>query len=219
MIGVVKVLAAWLAAYLLGSIPPGMFWAWIIKRVDVRKQGSGRTGGSNVWRAAGFSAALLTAIFDGLKGAAAIWVGRALGLGPWALAIAGTLAVIGHNYSLYLGLHGGAGTMTSIGVAAALWLPALPILIGSGLVIALLVGHTSMASILVALLLPILFAFRQEIPYAVGMGLPTMILTLWALRPNIKRLYHGEERFIPVYYNKPPLIRISRHPHEQKDSQ
>ncbi len=219
MIIAVKVLAAWLAAYLLGSIPPGIFWAWIIKRVDVRKQGSGRTGGSNVWRSAGFVAALLTAIFDGLKGAAAIWVGQALGLGPWALAIAGTLAVIGHNYSLYLGFHGGAGTMTSIGVAAALWLPALPILIGSGLIIALLVGHTSLASILIALLTPLLFVFTQEIPYAVGMGLPVMVLTLWALRPNIQRLYHGEERFIPIYYNKPPLIRISRHPGEQKDSQ
>jgi glycerol-3-phosphate acyltransferase PlsY len=203
---------AWVGAYLLGSIPPGILMGWIARRVDVRKVGSGRTGGTNVWRSAGFVPALLTAILDALKGAAGIWVAQALGLSPWGVALAGTFAVVGHNYSIFLRFKGGAGTATSLGVAAVLWLPALPILVVSGTTLGLLAGHASVASILVALLLPALFLIHGTLPYALGFGVPTMLLTLWALRPNIGRLANREERFLPIYKEKPPLLRVSRHP-------
>ncbi len=203
-------------AYLLGSMPSGMFWAWLAKRIDVREHGSGRTGGTNVWRSAGFWPALLTALSDGLKGAAAVMLARALDIGPWGTAIAGTLSVVGHNYSLFLKFQGGAGTGTSVGVASALWIMSLPILVLSGTAIGLLAGHASVASILVALLLPVLFALRGELPYALGFGVCTMVLTLWALRPNIQRLFKREERFLPIYLDKPPLIRISHHPSNNK---
>jgi len=215
---ILKLLMAWAGGYLLGSIPPGIFWARVIKHIDVRDHGSGRTGGSNVWRSAGFLAAFLTSACDALKGAAAIWVARALGLDPWAIAIAGALSIVGHNYSIYLGFKGGAGTMTSVGVAAALWPWTLPMLVGGGLIAVLLVGHTSVSSILVAIALPIIFTARGDIPSAVGFGIITMALTLWSLRPNIKRLLKREERFIPLYWEKPPLIRISRHPADQKST-
>lgn len=207
-------LLAWGGAYILGSLPSGMLWAWIAKRIDVREHGSGRTGGTNVWRTAGFLPALLTAISDGLKGAAAIWLARGLHLNGWGVAIAGTLAVVGHNYSLFLKFKGGAGTGTSVGVAAALWGGALPLLVLAGLAAGLLFGYASVASILIAALLPILFGLRGDIAYAVGFGLPTMALTLWALRPNIQRLLQGVERFLPIYVNKPPLIRLTRRPSE-----
>lgn len=205
-----------LGAYLLGSLPAGLFWGWVFKHIDVRRYGSGRTGGTNVWRTVGFLPALLTALSDGLKGAAAIWLARALGAGTWLVALAGTLAVLGHNYSCFLGFRGGAGTATSVGVAAVLWMPALPILVGLGVLVGVLVGHASMASISVALALPVLFALGRMPVLALVFGLPTMLLTLWALRPNIHRLLHREERFLPIFVNKPPLIRLSRHPANQK---
>jgi len=207
-----KLLLVWGGAYILGSIPSGIFWAWLIKHIDVRHYGSGRTGGTNVWRSAGFIPALLTAISDALKGAAAIWLARSFNLGLWATAIAGTMSIIGHNYSLFLKFRGGAGTGTSVGVASALWITSLPILLLSGVAIGLLAGHASVASILIALLLPAVFALKGDLAYALGFGLCTMALTLWALRPNIQRLLKREERFLPIYFNKPPLIRISRHP-------
>lgn len=212
----VKVLIAWGGAYVLGSIPSGIFWAWVAKHIDVREHGSGRTGGTNVWRSAGFLPALLTAISDALKGAAAIWLARILGLGLWGEAIAGTMSIVGHNYSLFLKFRGGAGTGTSVGVSSALWIAALPILVLSGTAMGLLAGHASMASILIALMLPTVFALRGDIAYAIGFGVFTMALTLWALRPNIQRLFKGEERFLPIYVNKPPLIRISHHPSDNK---
>ncbi len=203
---------AWITAYILGSIPTGMGWTWLFKKIDIRKFGSGRTGGTNVWRTAGFIPALLTALTDGLKGAAAVWVARWLGLDAWGIAVAGTLAVLGHNYSVFLKFHGGAGTATSIGVADALSPGMFSILTLAGSAMMALVGHASVGSILVAVLLPVAFFLRGETANAVACGLPTMLLTVWALRPNIQRLLQGQERFLPIYTNKPPLVCLSRHP-------
>ncbi len=213
----VTTIIAWVLAYLIGSIPAGLFWAWATKKVDVRRHGSGRTGGGNVWRTAGFGAALLTVLSDALKGATAVLIARALGLGAWAIAFAGTLAVIGHNHSVFLKFRGGAGTMTSLGVIAAYsWTGMLAVFVIPGLIIVWLVGHTSVASIYIALVMPLFFALRGDIPTTVAFALPTMALTLWSLRPNIQRLYHREERFIQPYKKTPPPICISRHPAKQQ---
>ncbi|HOT90687.1 MAG TPA: glycerol-3-phosphate acyltransferase [Anaerolineae bacterium] len=212
----VKTLLSWTGAYLLGSIPSGIIWGWIAKHIDVRKHGSGRTGGTNVWRTAGFIPAVLTAVTDALKGAAAIWLAQALEVSAVAVAVAGVLAVVGHNYSLYLGFRGGAGTATTVGLATALWSPCLPILGLTGVAVGLLVGHASVASITIALLVPLIFLMRGDIVNAVVLGLPVMALTLWALRPNIRRLRDRAERFLPIFERKPPLICLSRHPARQK---
>jgi len=212
----VKTILTWVGAYVLGSIPAGMIWGWIARRIDIRKHGSGRTGGTNVWRSVGFIPALLTALTDGLKGAAAIWLAEAMELGMAATAVAGVLAVVGHNYSLFLGFRGGAGTATTVGLAAALWFPFLPILVSVGIIAGLLVGHASVASITVAVLLPLIFALRGELLNATLLGVPVMLLTLWALRPNIQRLRYHAERFLPIFEHKPPLICLSRHPAHEK---
>jgi glycerol-3-phosphate acyltransferase PlsY len=212
----VKTILGWAGAYVLGSIPSGMIWGWIARRIDIRKHGSGRTGGTNVWRSVGFIPALLTAITDGLKGAAAFWLAEALELNLAAIAVAGVLAVVGHNYSLFLGFRGGAGTATTVGLAAAMWFPFLPVLLIIGVIAGLLVGHASVASITVAVLLPLIFAVRGEFLNAVLLGIPVMVLTLWALRPNIQRLRGHAERFLPIFENKPPLICLSHHPARQK---
>ena len=212
----VKTILSWAGAYLLGSIPAGMIWGWIARRIDIRKHGSGRTGGTNVWRSVGFIPALLTAITDGLKGAAAFWLAEALELSLAAVAVAGVLAVVGHNYSLFLGFRGGAGTATTVGLAAAMWFPFLPVLVIIGVIAGLLVGHASVASITVAVLLPLIFALRDEVPNAIILGIPVMLLTLWALRPNIQRLRDRAERFLPIFERKPPLICLSRHPAHEK---
>lgn len=212
----VKTILGWAGAYLLGSIPSGIIWGWIARRIDIRQHGSGRTGGTNVWRSVGFIPALLTAITDGLKGAAAFWLAKALALSPAGIAVASVLAVVGHNYSLFLGFRGGAGTATTVGLAAAMWFPFLPILVIIGVIAGLLVGHASVGSITVAAVLPLIFALRGEVLNALLLGVPVMLLTLWALRPNIQRLRDRAERFLPIFEHKAPLICLSRHPAKQK---
>lgn len=190
-----------IVGYLLGSIPVGFLVVRLTRGVDVRQVGSGRTGGTNVLRAAGWGAAVVTGLGDVLKGAAAIWVARALNGPPLMQALAGFAAVVGHNYSIFLGLRGGAGTAPSVGGAIALWpvggLLAVPVL----LAVAFLTRYASVASISVALFLPLAFAVgaaRGVIPWAYeAHGVLTAILILWALRPNIRRLARGEERRIP----------------------
>ncbi|HHE73075.1 MAG TPA: glycerol-3-phosphate acyltransferase [Chloroflexi bacterium] len=199
-------------AYLIGAIPTGFLWARLLGRVDVREHGSGRTGATNVWRLAGTASGLLTAATDALKGALVVWLAKRLGYGPWETALAGTAAVLGHNYSVYLRFKGGAGTMISFGIAAMLWPKTLLILGGSGVLAMALFGHASVGSVLVAILLPLCFAVGGMWPYALGFGLPVAFLTLWALRPNIGRLLRGEERFLPIYRRRRPPICISRHP-------
>ena len=212
----IRTILGWAGAYLLGSIPAGMIWGWIARRIDIRKHGSGRTGGTNVWRSVGFIPAVLTAVTDALKGAAAIWLAEALELSLAATALAGALAVVGHNYSLFLGFRGGAGTATTVGLATALWFPFLPVLVIVGVIAGLLVGHASVASITVAVLLPLIFALRGEWLNAALLGVPVMLLTLWALRPNIQRLRDHAERFLPIFEHKPPLICLSQHPAHEK---
>ena len=74
-------IAAVAIGYILGSIPFGLIIVKLKTGKDIRTVESGRTGGTNAVRAAGFGAGLLTAILDILKGAVAVWVARALSPG------------------------------------------------------------------------------------------------------------------------------------------
>src|SRR2546423_14526138 len=98
------------AAYLLGSIPFGVVLAKLFRGGDVRKTGSGNIGATNVARAAGPLAGILTLIFDIGKGAAAVWVAERLAnqSALWMM-IAGLAALIGHCFPLWLNFRGGKG--------------------------------------------------------------------------------------------------------------
>ncbi len=185
-------------AYLLGSIPVGILVVRWFRGIDVRQVGSGRTGGTNVLRAAGWMAAVFTGLGDASKATLAVLVARWLHGPSLLLALAGAAAVVGHNYSLFLGFRGGAGTGASIGGALALWpvsgLITVPTLMG----VSMVTGKASLGSITITLVLPLVFAVRAILglgPWAyVAHGLMTSAVTLWALRPNIKRLLDGSER-------------------------
>jgi len=190
------------AGYLLGSIPVGFLFVWRLRGVDLRQVGSGRTGGTNVLRAAGWKLALLTGLGDGLKALLAVLVARWLGGSPLLLALAGVMAVVGHNYSVFLHFRGGAGTMASIGGAVALWPWSVAILVPTLLGVGLGTRRASLGSIVIALLLPVLFGLlvvlKVRPPVYVGHGVLTSFITLWALRPNIRRLLRREERTLDL---------------------
>jgi glycerol-3-phosphate acyltransferase PlsY len=189
-----------IVGYLLGSIPVGFLVVRLVKGVDVRQVGSGRTGGANVLRAAGWQVALLSGAGDVLKGTLAVLLARWLGGPPLLQAIAGVAAVAGHNYPVTLSLQGGAGTATAIGGAIALWFWSgvllLPVLFG----VILSTHRASLGSIAVACLLPCVFVLRALLgagPWVhLVHGVLTSVLVLWSLRPNIRRLLRREERQI-----------------------
>lgn len=191
------VLAA-LLGYLLGSIPTGFLVVGALTGADVRQVGSGRTGGTNAMRAGGVRAFVLTGIGDMLKGFLAVVVARQL-TGSWALAeaVAGVAAVIGHNWSIFLGFKGGAGTGPNIGACVALWplsalwlIPLVPLGV-------FVVGYASVTSLVIAALIPISLALRAaagQSPWVyVTYGVAAALTIVWALRPNIRRLRAGTE--------------------------
>ncbi|MCB0046768.1 MAG: glycerol-3-phosphate acyltransferase [Caldilineaceae bacterium] len=211
-----------LIGYLLGSIPVGL-WVCRLYGVDIRTVGSGRTGGTNAWRAAGLKAAIPTILGDAIKGAVAVWVIRWLfyRLFPepavmsvdeavlrttavqLAAAFAGGMAVIGHNWSVFNGFQGGAGGITSAATAMA-----ISPLVGSvvWLVGGILIWWTRIASVgtfavgagAFALFLILGVNRLSPWPYIV-FGVIAFFSVLMALRSNREKLRNQEERIITLW--------------------
>src|SRR5215211_3039101 len=201
--------------YILGSIPFGLIIVKLKTGKDVRTVESGRTGGTNVVRAAGFGAGLLTAICDILKGAASVWVAEALLPANHLVHILAPLAaILGHNYSLFLirrsengklRFHGGAGGAPALGGAMGLWLPIFPIVLAAGAFIWFTVGIASLTTMAIGLVVTIVFAVYSAQgllePVNIWYGVVAELFLIWALRPNIKKLLSGKERVVKFSLN------------------
>jgi glycerol-3-phosphate acyltransferase PlsY len=197
-----------IAGYFIGAIPFGLIIVKLKTGQDVRQMGSGRTGGTNVGRAAGPLAGLATAALDGLKGAVTVWLAMWItGGNHWAEGLAGVAAVIGQIYSIFsaerdekgrLKFRGGAGGGTSVGVASGLWVWTLFIVAAPGLFAFFAIGYASVTTMTMGLTAIVVFTVRAIFfggpwEYAVAAGL-IFLLQLRALRPNIIRLLDGTER-------------------------
>lgn len=201
-----------LLGYLLGSIPSGLIIVKLKTGKDIRNVESGRTGGTNALRAAGFWAGLGTAIFDILKGAIAVWIAQALTGSEWVHVLAPVGAILGHNYSAFLPdfdekgkfvrLRGGAGGGPAAGGALGLWPEAGLIVILVGALVFFGFGYASVTTISVGLTAIIVFAVRAWLGYSpwiyVLFGVLAELLLLWALRPNLKKLVEGTERVVGI---------------------
>ncbi len=194
------------AGYIVGSIPFGYLVVKLVKGVDIRSQGSGRTGGTNVFRVAGFPAGLATALLDIGKGAITVLLIRQYipDTQGWAEALAGAGVVLGHNASMFIGFRGGAGGATSVGTAMALWpLGGLPSLV-VGLFTLFVIGYASLATILSALAVALMFTYAAFTtntvpPSYAAFGWAIVMLVVVALRPNITRLVTGTEKRVSVF--------------------
>lgn len=203
-------IAAVVLGYVLGSIPFGLIIVKLKTGKDIRTVESGRTGGTNAARAAGFGAGLLTAILDILKGAVAVWVAEAVDPTNNVLhVLAPVFAILGHNYSFFLlerdangrlKFRGGAGGAPALGGAMGLWPPMFPIVFGIGAIIWFGIGIASLTTMAIGLVVIIIFAIRASLglqnPIDISYGIVAELLLIWALRPNIKKLLAGKERVI-----------------------
>jgi glycerol-3-phosphate acyltransferase PlsY len=200
-----------LLAYLFGSIPFGLLIVKLRTGKDIREIESGRTGGTNVMRAAGFWAGFATAMLDILKGAASVWAAQAVSPDNHLVhALAPIAAILGHNYSIFLierdengkfvRLRGGAGGAPSVGGALGLWAPSVLIIVPLGALTFFTLGIASIVTMSVALFAVVIFAIRAAQGlgqwYDVLYGVAATGLLLWALRPNIQKLFAGKERVV-----------------------
>ncbi len=187
-------------AYLLGSFPAGVLlgrmWG-----VDVLSRGSGRTGGTNVLRSAGVVPALITGAIDVGKGALAVWLAGVLAPDSYQVitqVLAGAAVILGHNYSIFLGLRGGAGVGTSLGALSIIYWPAAIALLVLLLVVIAATRYASVGSLFVTTMMPI-FLFALAVagvlaPTYVAYGLLAWIIIVYSHWPNIQRLISGTER-------------------------
>lgn len=200
-----------LLAYIIGSVPFG----WLIVKMktgqDIRVVESGRTGGTNAMRAAGLWAGLLTALMDILKGASAVWMAEFL-IPQWNFVhvLAPVAAIVGHNYSIFMPernaqgrlvrLRGGAGGAPSVGGAFGLWGSSIFIILPLGAIIFFTLGIASVTTMSVGFIAILIFAVRAWLGYGpwvdVLYGVLAEVLLLWALRPNLKKLFVGKERIV-----------------------
>ena len=197
MMGFVNYNFLWVAvvAYLFGSIPFGVLVARTYA-IDVQKVGSGNTGASNVLRSAGWGPGLVVALADIMKSGVAVLIAHAFGMPDWEVMLVGWCAVIGHNYSIFLGFKGGKGVAASFGTIAfldiGLGLAILPLFI----ITVLVTRFTSAASIIASASSVILAIAMQREWWKVLMlgGLALMIA--FKHRDNLGRMYAGIERRI-----------------------
>jgi glycerol-3-phosphate acyltransferase PlsY len=107
-------------AYLLGSIPAAYLGVKWFKGADIRKLGTGNVGSSNVARTTSTWLAVPIALFDMGKGALAFWIAHLIGLSVGQQMAAGFMAIVGHNWSVFIGFRGGKGMVTTLGIIAAI---------------------------------------------------------------------------------------------------
>lgn len=197
----IRLIFAALGGYLIGSIPIGFLAVGVVTERDVREEGSGRTGGTNAYRAGGFLGGFLTVVGDFLKGICAVVFGALVLPNIWAPVLSGLGGVLGHNASIFLAFRGGAGTIANMGAVTAFWPPALLLiapLFVLGMFVIRIASLTSLLlnSVVVVLFIVLVVLFGYPWPliaYAVG----ALLLTLYALRPNIERLRKGTEPHVP----------------------
>ena len=179
--------------YLLGSIPSGWLAGRWLKGIDLRELGSGSTGATNVLRQVGKGPALVVFLIDVGKGAAAVLIARALGLGDWIQVLAGLTALAGHIWPVWLGFKGGKAVATGLGLFLGLAWPVGLASFGVFLAVFSLSRYVSLASVLAAISLPLLMATGTSSNANLVVALVAMLLVLWRHRSNIKRLINGTE--------------------------
>jgi len=190
---ILLVLLAAVLSYLLGSLPAA---AWVARSrgVDIRRVGSGNSGATNVLRSLGKGPAVFVLVFDAVKGALAVGLARALGLEAAEAGLCGLAAVLGHNFSPFLGWRGGKGVATTFGTLAAL---APVVALGMfviGVSTVALTRLVSAGSILGAVA-AVLSALLTGQPLWLALLLTFLAaLLIWQHRENLARLQAGNER-------------------------
>lgn len=193
----VELFLALFPAYWLGSVPFAYLVVRLLKKTDIRAQGSGNVGATNVFRVAGPAAGMAVAFLDVMKGFCAVALCDILAPNSTVVArlAAGMLAIAGHNWPLWLGFKGGRGVLTTAGVFLYLaWLPTVLSLAVFGVVfgISRYVSLGSLSAVTAFPALIILLPGHFE-PILLAAGAAAAAVVYLRHIPNIKRLIGGNE--------------------------
>ncbi|MFC1809685.1 glycerol-3-phosphate 1-O-acyltransferase PlsY [Candidatus Omnitrophota bacterium] len=191
-------------SYLLGACPNGYIIAKVVKNVDIRQCGSGNVGATNVFRVVGKRWGLLALLCDIAKGVLAVCLWKYVTtivdgpeLSQRFLFLCGVVAIMGHNWTIFLNFKGGKGVSTTLGVLLGLF--PVTVLIATAVALSLIwiTHYVSVGSIIGALIFPIIFAIKNrsmdDFPFFMVVILIIAVMIIVKHRGNIKRLLKGEE--------------------------
>ena len=190
-------------SYLIGSLSFAVIVSRLMGLSDPRSYGSKNPGATNVLRSGNKKAAVLTLLFDAVKGwVPVVWVlqhGAAFGLSEGTAAAAGLAAFLGHLYPIFFRFQGGKGVATALGV-----LMGVSPLLGLGVAltwlgVAWFFRYSSLAALLAAVLAPVYYALAADVLWwnfhgsVFGLLCAMGILLVWRHRDNVNRLLAGTE--------------------------
>lgn len=188
-----------LLAYLIGSIPSGLWVGKLFYNTDIREHGSGNLGGTNTFRTLGKKAGLVVTIMDILKGTAATLLGalpffESANVHPLILGI---IAVVGHMFPIFAKFKGGKAVATSGGILLGYNWPIFVLLVVGFFIIlkfTKMVSLTSMILSIIAVLYAIIYHYTvdHDLPL-IGIVLLLAIFIFYRHRTNIKRIKEGTE--------------------------
>ena len=182
-----------LLGYVFGSIPCGLWLVQAFHGIDIRKYGSGNIGTTNVFRTVGPKTAAAVLAGDMMKGILALHIISKFSADPVIVAVAALGALLGHNYSLFLGFKGGKGVATGLG----LFLYMLPWGAAAGLcvwiIIVLITRYVSLGSVIAAIVAASAgWYLNYPAPFAV-FGTLACLFVIIRHKDNIRRLLNGTE--------------------------
>ncbi|MEW5693180.1 MAG: glycerol-3-phosphate 1-O-acyltransferase PlsY [Candidatus Hydrogenedentota bacterium] len=194
MTSIYTLLALFLFSYLVGSIPAGYIYGRLMG-IDIKKEGSGNVGATNVMRVLGRKAGIAVLFFDILKGFIPVELGSLYFRNEGIIIICGILSIIGHMYPVWLGFRGGKGVATSCGVFIAL----VPGVVLMGFIVfvitVIFTRFVSVGSIIISIFVPVCIFLEGKIILGIFSVIVGAII-IYRHKENIKRILEGRENKI-----------------------
>ena len=191
-----------LLGYLAGSIPFGLVLTRLAGLPDIRKIGSGNIGATNVLRTGRKDLALLTVIFDASKAGLVALLFQDIYHSEFLGLVAGTMAIIGHNYPIWLHFKGGKGVASTLGLMVFMTPVTGWLTVATWLAMAFLKKYSSLSALTALAVAPI-YAWVFNSRMAAWFYLGLAVLSFYRHRENIKRLINGTES--RIHLKKEPV--------------
>lgn len=192
-VGILHYVLGFILGHVCGSVPSGLWLVQALHGIDIRNYGSKNIGTTNVFRTVGTSIAVVVLICDMLKGIAAVALVDYLFHNPELNVITALGALLGHNYSVFLGFKGGKGVATGLGLLVFLMPKVAGTVFLVWLVLVLLTRYVSLGSIVAAILTPVTaWYFAYPCSYVI-LGAIAGFFVVLRHKENIGRLLSGTE--------------------------
>jgi len=192
-VGILHFLLGFVLGHVCGSVPSGLWLVQAFHGIDIRNYGSKNIGTTNVFRTVGPKTAVLVLIADAFKGILAVGIMSYFFHNPLLDVVTALGALLGHNYSLFLGFKGGKGVATALGLLIFMMPKVALASFGIWLVCVLLMRYVSLGSIMAAIFTPPLAWYLGYPSAYVIFSVVAAFFVVLRHKENIHRLLTGTE--------------------------